>query len=1566
MPRRPPGGSLIGVLPVADGGTGEQTVPDVQKRFGIVTSFDRMPTLKDFDDPNAAGVYFVDDDTLNSPISGITGFAIVRHGEDIVLGIDGSEWLRQHDFRFTGSWASIASTTTPPTVSNVDKMADGLGRFTSHPTGAPGTIADGLLLRQDNHLALVVDAPGSNPLYYHRPVIEPDVPVPTSKLHGVGIKSGKAYLASDDHSGTFASGNLTRSGFSNPLYSYTKHSNEILLGPIYNLNGNISSSVVLNGEVYRTLDAFTELRFQLRCNSTNGTTLNLYYKDGSDPTSPTDGTLVTQTITWGSNHYFQGDSGTLTNVPAGRRFWYGNSSTHDVSNGVLQITGAYSRHRCYIVNLATKTVTSFAPATDNADPQGVDILDDKLHILDGADKKTYAYTLTGARSASDDKTLTGLSLEPRGLAFTEDRTLVGEGYLKKIMFWDHAGVRKATEDIDLAEANESPNGLAVLDDAVSVVNWGNLKKASFDSGDQTRELTTYGFIEMNQTDAVWGQDIDLDGLIEGVEAFDGFIYRTLVPMQHLSARLKSNFQANETLKLYYKDSLPSSVTDGTEWASHNVNAGDFDQTDELEDAPSGRYFWWTVTNSARLNTSITVQITGKYKYEESGRLSKVFVYGLSDRAHQATKDWNIKGSVDRPTGIAFEQIGTEDYALIVDRTNQKLVLYNEVNGQGVIPDWEGNSYHDLPAKMKMRGPVSDPASATPGVYALVEGEFNDEGPDYPNGDKYQARFVHRNSAGTLLTLWWQRGAAVYKTSRSIAGANGSWVNSTVGKESLDTHRLPEVHDLRVTQAGELARFKSTAADIPTSPTGITGGMVFDDGGFQYAIATATSNTVSPQAVLGKRFWRKEASGWTDWSAKSTPTLTTIAAESAATVNTAYKVAKGDVFPATGVYVKTSFNSVTWAFIVAGREHWTKKGTGSWVRYNYQDGPMYGSLSQVPIPGSALIDYGEDSSALSEIVISTASAQTRYTYDLTDYEKSQARTFTSRFGTWNAFTVSDSQVPGTAGEIHFVPASGVAGSANSITLTPSPAALAYNIGAMWAFYAEHDSTGPLDVNVSGLGAKDIYIGKAHAGNGDIKNGCLYILAYDGTNMIIVAGPLSRIGTLTADEDDYGKHAVVDQFGHPKWNDQPIYLLKEHVDYKKVVQGVADDIAGATFDDDGALYMADSVDKKVYREEANGTQTNWTFGTGYNESDTAYTAQGAAFWPSTGGAARRIIVAYSHASQAVIQKYQLAGTVDGSAVNLASGNSDPRGIVWVPETSRFYVPDNDGFIYVYNSSFVEQSTEKITLPTPLSDPQAIEWDGNYLRVLDGTKKRLYAIKTDGTHDTARVMPLPSTSTLGASLKGMAFERPFFYLYENTGMRAFAEAQIGGPPPAPHGTLRRLKNAQSIALTNAHIGSEGEISGLTASINPSRVGAIIFCKGILSGSRDAGSSNLASIILRKKVGTGSYEGIHDEGDYTVCDKWNDVNSAYLDWETEVAHFEHWFVAKSTDQHKINVGAIPYHISGGSPVKSTSGTVYFNRPAAGTGALFDGKMYSELCVYELLPGGTMKQEVITSRDLP
>ena len=83
---------------------------------------------------------------------------------------------------------------------------------------------------------------------------------------------------------------------------------------------------------------------------------------------------------------------------------------------------------------------------------------------------------------------------------------------------------------------------------------------------------------------------------------------------------------------------------------------------------------------------------------------------------------------------------------------------------------------------------------------------------------------------------------------------------------------------------------------------------------------------------------------------------------------------------------------------------------------------------------------------------------------------------------------------------------VGGSANAITLTPTTASGAYALGDTWSFTATATNTATTTVNISGQGVNTINKRSEGEGNvleaGDIVNGGLYHLWYDGTNFILI--------------------------------------------------------------------------------------------------------------------------------------------------------------------------------------------------------------------------------------------------------------------------------------------------------------------------------------------------------------------------------------------------------------------------------------------------------------------------------
>lgn len=82
---------------------------------------------------------------------------------------------------------------------------------------------------------------------------------------------------------------------------------------------------------------------------------------------------------------------------------------------------------------------------------------------------------------------------------------------------------------------------------------------------------------------------------------------------------------------------------------------------------------------------------------------------------------------------------------------------------------------------------------------------------------------------------------------------------------------------------------------------------------------------------------------------------------------------------------------------------------------------------------------------------------------------------------------------------------VGGTADVITLTPSPAITAYVAGQRFTFIAGGDNTGAVTVNVSGVGAKDVKLNDGSAtalAAGAIQGGSIVDIEYDGTNFLLL--------------------------------------------------------------------------------------------------------------------------------------------------------------------------------------------------------------------------------------------------------------------------------------------------------------------------------------------------------------------------------------------------------------------------------------------------------------------------------
>lgn len=93
---------------------------------------------------------------------------------------------------------------------------------------------------------------------------------------------------------------------------------------------------------------------------------------------------------------------------------------------------------------------------------------------------------------------------------------------------------------------------------------------------------------------------------------------------------------------------------------------------------------------------------------------------------------------------------------------------------------------------------------------------------------------------------------------------------------------------------------------------------------------------------------------------------------------------------------------------------------------------------------------------------------------------------------------------------------VGGTADAITLTPSPAITAYAAGQRFSFIASGANTGAVTVNVSTVGVKSITKSGAVAlAAGDIQSGALVTISYDGTRFQLgTVVPMTAAAILSA--------------------------------------------------------------------------------------------------------------------------------------------------------------------------------------------------------------------------------------------------------------------------------------------------------------------------------------------------------------------------------------------------------------------------------------------------------------------
>lgn len=156
-----------------------------------------------------------------------------------------------------------------------------------------------------------------------------------------------------------------------------------------------------------------------------------------------------------------------------------------------------------------------------------------------------------------------------------------------------------------------------------------------------------------------------------------------------------------------------------------------------------------------------------------------------------------------------------------------------------------------------------------------------------------------------------------------------------------------------------------------------------------------------------------------------------------------------------------------------------------------------NLSEAPFVYDTVIDEAAVNSVLSDMAtngltnVITKNGQTTVTANL------PMATF-RHTGVGNASARTDYAAAGQVQDGSFIWCGTAGGTANALTLTPSPAITAYTAGQSFRFIAASDSTLSVTVAVSGLTTKAIQIdGVALAFDLVLESGKIYQIDYDGT-------------------------------------------------------------------------------------------------------------------------------------------------------------------------------------------------------------------------------------------------------------------------------------------------------------------------------------------------------------------------------------------------------------------------------------------------------------------------------------
>ena len=158
---------------------------------------------------------------------------------------------------------------------------------------------------------------------------------------------------------------------------------------------------------------------------------------------------------------------------------------------------------------------------DNGTPTGIAWSGDSFHVVDLADRKVYAYAYGGQRLAEADFDLDADNTRPEGIVWAERRLYVVDNSADKVFAYGTDGQRDASADFDLRDGNGFPSGLAYAGGRFYVADATDGKVYAYGAGGAREAEYDFDLREGNsQSDGiVWA-----DGRFRAVDADEDKVF----------------------------------------------------------------------------------------------------------------------------------------------------------------------------------------------------------------------------------------------------------------------------------------------------------------------------------------------------------------------------------------------------------------------------------------------------------------------------------------------------------------------------------------------------------------------------------------------------------------------------------------------------------------------------------------------------------------------------------------------------------------------------------------------------------------------------------------------------------------------------------------------------------------------------------------------------------------------------------------------------------------------------------------------------------------------------------